>query len=181
VLDDADFGGADLHGALFGASSLADVKWGGATCPDGFVATAQTGCDDHLGHGKRVSTQAVERTIEGDWRLCRLVEPDTHNCRRPRSAQDGEIVALDQDAVELRWVTHEGPGSIRFERTGGLTWTGGSGEILVAVPRPEGETLVYVRLSKWRDAWLEKLSRSERLRLKVRGLGFGSLLESLFD
>jgi hypothetical protein len=180
ALDGSDFRGADLRGALFGASLLADVKWQGATCPDGFVATAQTGCDDHLEHGNRVSAQAVERTVEGDWQLCMLVEWDTYTCRTPRAPRDGEIVALDGEAVELRWVAHEGPRSIRFERTGGLTWTADSGAVLVAVPRPGGETPVYIRVNDRQDGWLIKLSRSERLRKKVRSLGFGSLMESLF-
>jgi len=181
VLDGSDFRGADLRGALFGASSLADVRWEGATCPDGFVATAQTGCDDHLEHGNWVSTQAVERTIEHDWQLCSLMEPDVRACRWLRAQLEGEIVALDRDAVELRWVTGEGPRSRRFERTSGVTWAADTGEILVAVPGLEGETLVYIRVNEWQDAWLGKLSRSEQLRAKVRRLGFGSLLESLFN
>ena len=44
----ADFRGADLFGARLG-SLHETAAFEGATCPDGFVATADTDCRDHLG------------------------------------------------------------------------------------------------------------------------------------
>ncbi len=173
----ADFRGANLAGAALAECTLRDIKWNGATCPDGSVATAEVGCEDHLAHGYSVENHELERWMSSAWKACRYVHPDWATCRGLHPGDSAELVAVGSEDLELRWGAGSSAGSLALHRTGPLTWAAREGtSSMVGVPLPDGSVLVYARNPWAYGFWMDVGSRNDAVRTMVRDMSFGYLL-----
>ncbi|MCA9685510.1 MAG: pentapeptide repeat-containing protein [Myxococcales bacterium] len=141
-LNGADFSGAELRGVMFvGTQSMIDVRWVGATCPDGFVATADEGCEAHLDSGRRIEADALAGRFHSQGVGCTLRKAVHESCSGLLTLDIDRpyVVEGRGEQLVISWGVLGTPGELVFEREGSASWTAGSGANalhLTAFPKP---------------------------------------------
>lgn len=172
----ASFREANLEGALFAGCHLDEVDWLGATCPDGFIATADEGCLPHLGHSRRVEAQDVARPMGQAWLGCTLSGGSNDECSAIARWASTDLVQRGDDLV-VEWGPKRERRELLLERDTGTSWVDATGAVLmVAAPTPEGEVELFVSSGFGvRTRWIEKVNPEQRWRAKLRNFGFRPL------